>query len=582
MDARYEKLIPYDAAHLVLGAYMNYYHKFQRITKRAKIQFELRDWAGLQKSAKERISMYRKHVGNTTEDLKKFLKDRVHDKQIWTQAKLMYYEDIMNFNTRNIAETFYNSVFRHLHKGLGADADLMFVHSTGTYREFKSTQPIFHTFYMSPAIEGLMEQILLCYPFDVPFEDKRRDIQLMSRVFKKWLAEKKVTTSNIRLEVLKSQFFRNKSCYIVGRLFIGERIHPFVVPLWNREHGIIVDSLLLEANEVSSIFSYHRSYFLVSVDIVSEMVDFLRTILPTKDLGELYNSIGFEKHGKTVFYRDFVRHLNKSTDLFVRAPGIEGMVMSVFTLHSYNVVFKIIKDKFAPSKKMKENHVRAKYELVHQHDRVGRMTDFHTFENLIFEKSRFSPELLEDLKQNIGSKLVIGDDTVEIKHLYIEKKMEPLNLYLERANRKDAEMAIDEFGKAIRQLAAANIFPGDMLLKNFGVTRLKRVVFYDYDEIGFLTDYNFRRIPQPRNEYEEMSASPWYHVAENDVFPEEFLRFLIGDKDLRAIFQEKHDDLYDVTFWKEMQNRLKKGDIIDVYPYKKELGFRYLYPELYK
>jgi isocitrate dehydrogenase kinase/phosphatase len=577
MESKYAKLIPYDAAHLVLGAYMNYYHKFQRVTKRAKIQFELRDWAGLQLSAKERITMYRKHVGKTTEELKAFLGDKVANREIWQEAKQMYYEDIANFNTRNIAETFYNSVFRHLHKGLGADEALMFVHSTGSYREFKSRLPIFHTFYLNPAIKGLMEQILLCYPFDVAYENKERDLQFMTRCFQEWIAEKKLDVRNIRLEVLKSLFFRNKSCYIVGRLFVGERIHPFVLPLWNRENGIVVDALLLEPNEVSSIFSYHRSYFLVEVDIVSEMVDFLQTILPTKGLGELYNSIGFEKHGKTVFYREFLRHLAKSSDLFVRAPGIEGMVMSVFTLPSYDVVFKIIKDKFAPSKKMKENHVRQKYELVHQHDRVGRMTDFHTFENLIFEKERFSKVLLEDLQKNIASKLIIKDKTVEIKHLYIEKKMEPLNLFLERANLEDAEIAIDEYGKAIKQLAAANIFPGDMLLKNFGVTRLKRVVFYDYDEIGFLTDYNFRKIPEPRNEYEEMSATPWYHVAENDVFPEEFLKFLIGNKKLRAIFKTKHYKLYDVQFWQEMQDRLKKGEIIDVFPYRKRLRFKNRY-----
>ncbi|MGK0365897.1 MAG: isocitrate dehydrogenase kinase/phosphatase [Saprospiraceae bacterium] len=575
----YEKLIPYDAAHLILGAYISYYHKFKRITKRAKIQFELGDWHGIQASSKERLSLYRESVGKTTEELQTFLGENTADQHIWQQTKQMYFEDIMNFNTRNIAETFYNSVFRHSHKGLSSDTELMFVHSTGTYREFKSTQPIYHTFFLSPGIEGIIYQLLLCYPFDVKFADKERDIRYVSLTLQKWLEAQNSDVRNMRIEVLKSLFFRNKASYIVGRVVCGDKITPFVIPILNRKEGISLDTLLLETNEVSSIFSYHRSYFLVDVDIVSETVDFLCTILPTKGMGEIYNSIGFEKHGKTVFYRDFLRHLAKSSDLFVRAPGIEGMVMSVFTLPSYNVVFKIIKDRFAPPKRMNENQVKKAYSLVHEHDRVGRMTDFHLFENLVFDKSRFSSELLEDLQNKIGSKLLITDDTVEIQHLYIEKKMEPLNLYLERVGKQEAIEAINEYGKAIKQLAAANIFPGDMLLKNFGVTRLKRVVFYDYDEIGFLTDYNFRTIPEPQNEYQEMASEPWYHVAPNDIFPEEFPNFLISEGELKAHLLQNHSKLFTPVFWKEKQEQLKNGEIIDVFPYRRRLRFINRYPD---
>lgn len=315
----------------------------------------------------------------------------------------------------------------------------------------------------------------------------------------------------------------------------------------------------------------------MDVDIVSETVDFLRSILPTKYLGELYNSIGFVKHGKTVFYRGFLRHLNATVDQFIMAPGIRGMVMSVFTLPSYNMVFKVIKDKFAPPKNMTQQQVKEKYDLVHRHDRVGRMTDFHLFENLVFDRKRFPDELLEEFKKDFPSKLKITENTIEIAHLYVEKKMIPLNIYLESASIKEAEEAINEYGRAIKQLAAVNIFPGDMLLKNFGVTRLKRVVFYDYDEIGFLTDYNFRIMPEPRDDYEEMSAQPFYHVGENDIFPEEFLQFLIGKKEIREIFKRLHGDLFGVKFWKDMQERQRRKELIDVFPYQKKLRFVEVY-----
>ena len=573
MFEKFEKLIPYDAAHLILTAYFQYYHLYKRITKRAQIRFEQRDWHGIQADARDRLTLYRNQVGTTTEHLLAFLEEKKEDRTVWKEIKATYLEEVMNFNTRNIAETFYNSVFRHSHKGLSVDEELMFVHATGTYREFRSTIPIYHNFYLIEPFEQVIRQLFSFYTLDAEWENLDRDIRYVTKALQNWFSGKEVLRTT-RLEMLKSVFYRNKGAYIVGRLITGDRVHPFIMPLLHDERGVYVDALLLNYNEVSSIFSYNRSYFLVDVDIVSEMVDFLYSILPTKNLGELYNSIGFEKHGKTVLYRDFLRHLDRTIDHFEIAPGIKGMVMSVFTLPSYNMVFKVIRDRFAAPKKVTEKIVKEKYELVFFHDRVGRMADSHMFQNLTFPRNRFSEALLEELESECGSKVNITEEVVEIEHLYIEKKMIPLNLYLESASPEDAEEAINEYGKAIKQLAAVNIFPGDMLLKNFGVTRLKRVVFYDYDEIGFLTEYNFRRIPEPRYYEDELSAEPWYSVGENDVFPEEFPRFLIGRRDIREIFYRLHGDLYDVPFWRQIQERLRKGEIFDVFPYRQRLRFK--------
>lgn len=570
----FEKLLPYEVAHTILGAYINHFHQFKRITKRGQIRFENRDWKGIQEDSNERMELYRDIVGKTTIEIHDFLQNKTITPDFWFRVKEYYNDEILNFNTRNIAETFYNSIFRHIHTGLSADANLMYVHATGTYREYSSTRPIFYHFFIEKPLRPVLQYMFSHYKFDVPFQDLERDIDFIIERLETFIEKNKWPGNTVKLEVLKAPFFRNKASYIVGRLRIGKMVHPFVIPMLNDENGIYIDSLLLHDNDVSSIFSYHRSYFLVDVDIVSEMVDFLQSIMPTKELGELYSSIGFEKHGKTVFYRDFLRYLKMSSDQFDLAPGIKGMVMSVFTLPSYHVVFKLIKDKFDPPKKVTERIVKEKYNLVHRHDRVGRMTDFHTFENLIFERKRFSEALLKELQTVAPSKIIVTDDTVEILHIYVEKKMIPLNLYLKKATLEEAEEAIIEYGNAIKQLAAANIFPGDMLLKNFGVTRLKRVVFYDYDEIGFLTDFNFRIIPEPRNEYEEMSSVPWYSVGENDIFPEEFRRFLIGDPKIKEIFFKQHPDIFEVKFWKDTQDRLKQGEMIDVFPYRRHLRFK--------
>lgn len=573
----FEKLVPYDAAYIILDAYIQYYHLFKRITKRAKIRFEHRDWLGIQADARSRNSLYRDSVGETTQRLLDFLGAHAEDSELWRQIKEHFQEEILNFNTRNIAETYYNSIYRHSHRGRHVDHELMFVKATGTYREFKSALPIYYTFYVAQPLEVTIYQLLTCYQFGTPYEDQKRDIKYIVQTIEKELLKDVRTYSTSRIEILKSVFYRNKAAYLVGRIYLDDRIHPFVLPLFNSKRGIVVDTVLLEMNDVSSIFSYNRSYFLVDTDIASDMVDFLKTILPTKSLGELYNSIGFEKHGKTVLYRNYLRHMDTTLDKFTAAPGVRGMVMVVFTLPSYNMVFKVIRDRFAAPKQVTVQEVKDKYEIVSQHDRVGRMADSHMFQNFIFEKDRFSKALLEELEQAIPSKLKVTADKVEIEHLYIEKKMIPLDIYLQDATLAEAEVVIDEYGKAIKDMAAVNIFPGDMLLKNFGVTRLKRVVFYDYDEIGYLTDYNFRVIPPPRDFADEWASEPWYSVGPFDVFPEEFPRFLIGRREIKALFGKYHADLFEPKYWRAVQNGLNAGKLYTVYPYRESLRFREKY-----
>ncbi|MCB1116790.1 MAG: bifunctional isocitrate dehydrogenase kinase/phosphatase, partial [Chlamydiia bacterium] len=551
----FTQLIPYETTHLILSAYIDYYHQFKRITKRARYRFETKDWQGLQADSRKRNLLYKELVQKTTNEVLDFLGDKAKDRKIWAEIRHSYQLEVMNFKTRNIAETFYNSVFRHINPGLSADEELMFVHGTGTYREYKSTHPIYFTFYLSSPLENTFVQLFSFFNFDVPFEDLDQDIKEICDTFEQRFLQGKIIHSTDRLEVLKSVFYRNKGAYIVGRTVISGRVHPFILPLQNREKGLAIDALLLDRPNVSSIFSYHRSYFLVDVDIVRETVDFIWSMLPNKNLGELYNSIGFVKHGKTVFYRSFVRHLERSEDKFIRAPGAKGMVMTVFTLPSYKMVFKVIRDQFAFGKKQSPEMVKAKYDLVHLHDRVGRMTDFHSFDNMVFDVDRFSPQLLEELKKEIPSKLTFKGNKVEISHLYAEKRMIPLDLYLKDASLEDAEKVISDFGLAIKQLASVNIFTGDMLLRNFGVTALKRVVLYDYDEIGFLNQYNFRVMPQADNDEDNMRAEPWFHVGEKDVFPEEFINFLTGKKELKEIFYRTHGDLFTVDFWNGVKEK---------------------------
>ena len=223
---------------------------------------------------------------------------------------------------------------------------------------------------------------------------------------------------------------------------------------------------------------------------------------------------------------------------------------------------------------MTKAEVKGKYKLVSLHDRVGRMADTHEFENFQFPLERIHPDLLKELKHYCNSLLVITEKHLLIRHLYTERRLTPLNIYLEKCTLEEAKVAVEEYGEAIIQLAKANIFPGDMMIKNFGVTRQQRVIFYDYDEIEFLTDMNFRKKPKPEN-YEQIYASePWYEIARNDVFPEDFKRFMIGRKDVKDYFHEYHKNLFDPTFWQEIQNKIRQGQLIHAFPYPQSMRFR--------
>lgn len=568
-----------EVAELMVGGFREYIHDFNAITKRAKQRFEQQDWHGIQTDVNERLDLYKGKVKKLAEELIEVLQKSAHDIDLWKEVKYACVYLVPESDLYEIAETFYNSVCRKVFasQGISVNKSFMFVLSAHQHREIYSKEPIYRTYQGNHLVPDLIRNILTDYNFSVPYEDLERDIQWVNERVEQEILTHYKPNQQTRIEVLKSIFYRNKGAYIVGRIYISGNMLPFVLPILHGETGIYIDSFLLEPNDVSIIFSFTRSYFMVEVGVPSEFIRFLKTLIPYKGINELYNSIGYNKHGKTELYRSFLTHLDNSTDQFIIAPGIKGMVMGVFTLPSYNIVFKLIKDKFDPPKTMTRDQVKKKYKLVSRHDRVGRMADTHEFEHFTFPMHRFSPQLLEELQKVAPSIISIDEekDTITIHHLYTERKMIPLNMYLDKANEEEAEEAVGEYGNAIKQLAAANIFPGDMLLKNFGVTKHRRVVFYDYDEICFLTECNFRRIPEPRDDYEAYSSEAWYSVGPNDIFPEEFRKFLIGHNNIRRMFYRLHGDIFDVKFWKDMQKRQFDQEVIDVFPYRRRKRFQH-------
>lgn len=563
-------------AKTILNGFEAYFADFQNITLGAKARFEKADWPAVQSSHAERIELYKRKVDQIRQLTREVTSKDISDLELWREARTAYAQLVENHSNYEIAETFFNSIFCGQFQHENIHDRYLFVKPSRP----QDDKPLRgYSIYVSYRIErglvGLVSRILDDFAFSVPWENKKRDTANIVHAIQEYIMPNfKGDIADVRIDILESIFYRNKGAYLVGRAVHKDIIIPLVLPfLHNENGGIYVDTVIFEPDDVSIIFSFTRSYFMVDAPIPSRFVRFIRSLIPQKDVQEIYNAIGFNKHGKTEFYRHIINHLKNSDDKFVIAPGIKGLVMTVFTLPSYDVVFKIIKDKFGSPKNVTEAIVKEKYKLVSRSDRAGRMADTQEYRNFIFYRNRFSDELIEELLEVAPSKITLTDKLLIVKHLYIERRMTPLNLYLNDATDEQIEDVMDEYGNAIKELAVAGIFTGDMLLKNFGVTRHGRVVFYDYDEIAHIAECNFRRIPEPSNYMEEMSSTPFYTVRENDIFPEEFPLFFAGNEKARSAFESRHSDLYDYRYWQQIQEQVKEGYVADTFPYRRRKRF---------
>jgi isocitrate dehydrogenase kinase/phosphatase len=606
---RLDSPLAYDIAKAMLDGFNRHYRLFRTESARAKHRFETADWHGQQRAQRERIQFYDLRVREAVQRLEKEFKAGEQPMEVWQQVKLHFIGLLVDHHQPECAETFFNSVTTKILHRTHFHNDFIFVRPAVSTEFIENDEPAAMPTYRSyyPTRETLHETIVRIidnFQLQRPFEDLQRDAAYVLEAMSGRLAQVKLR-ANFQIQVLSSLFFRNKGAYVVGKLINGFNEVPFALPILHNKSGkLFIDACLFGEDDIQALFSFARAYFMVDMEIPAAYVQFLRSLMPRKPRNEIYNAIGLAKQGKTLFYRDFLYHLKHSSDKFRIAPGIKGMVMLVFDLPSFPYVFKVIKDHFPPPKDTTREQIKGKYLLVKQHDRVGRMADTLEYSDVAFSRDRFEDDLIQELKQHAPSMLEIGDrdgdgfEEVVIKHLYIERRMIPLNIYLQEAfdalqgaepgssaahhAMGQIEAAVVEYGNAIKDLVAANIFPGDMLWKNFGVTRNGKVVFYDYDEIEYLTDCNFRKVPAPRNEEEEMSGEVWYPVGRHDIFPETFEPFLLGNPAVREVFMKHHADLLDPAFWNARKERIRAGHVHDVFPYDRDKRFVRKHPSLAK
>ena len=555
----------------IYKSFGEYRHSFKVITRRAPLRFDNRDWHGFRGDARRRLDLYKDAVDRIEVDIRRLLADHVKEKRVWAAIKVAYSGKISRNDDWELAETFFNSITRRIFATAGVDAEIEFVNTDFDTPPIPAATEIYNTFKGIEPISRLIRIILADYPLKAPFQDIDHDAHQVAGKIETHLRKRGISGKIDRIDMARNVFFRGKGAYLIGRIFSSSTLVPLAISLLNTADGIVVDAVLLNTKDVSILFGFTRSYFHVETDRPYDLVHFLKTILPHKRTAELYISIGFNKHGKTELYRELLDHMKVCyIDRFDISPGQRGMVMIVFNLPSDDLVFKLIRDRFDTPKKTTRSEIMAKYDLVYRHDRAGRLVDAQAFEHLKFDTSCFSQQLLAELKQDASHTVRLGNDSIVINHAYVERRVTPLDVFLKEADEKAAQKAVIEWGNAIKDLAVSNIFPGDILLKNFGVTRHGRVVFYDYDELCLLTSCHFRKLPPAHGYEDEMASEPWFYVGENDVFPEEFKNFLGLRAPLDDVFCKHHNDLFDVDFWKQAQQMIQAGELPHIYPYAQD------------
>jgi isocitrate dehydrogenase kinase/phosphatase len=520
----------------------------------------------------ERIELYDKFVNRAVEKMRAKLGEEATERAIWSSMKRRFTELIEALPDREFDKTFFNSVTRRTFGTVGVDAAVEFV-ALDLDPMASITTPIETNVYVNRgSLELLFEEVLADFRFRTPYVDFDRSVRIITNEVRAQLEADADAASPPpqvgEIEFIRTVFFQMTRAYIIGRISGRGWVQPFVLAMKNSESGVVIDAVMMDEATVSILFSFTRSYFHADLAHVGQAIVFLKSILPRKPVSELYTVLGRAKQGKTERYRELFRHLQQSTDEFVHAPGDKGLVMICFTLPSFDVVFKVIRDRFAYPKNVLREEVLQKYELVFKHDRAGRLVDAQEFKRLKFPRARFSKALLEELRAEAASTVHFEDGELVIDHVYIERRMTPLNLYVRSASSEDAERAVIDYGQCIRDLAVTNIFAGDLLLKNFGVTRHARVIFYDYDELCAVTDCRFRDVPQAQNDEDEMRAEAWFHVNENDVFPETFMQFLGFDQRLKDAFLKVHGEIMTAEWWRGIQQRLREGELMEVLPYQ--------------
>ena len=557
---------PMKKTHKIIGEHFQAFEKsFHQIAHSARQNFVNRDWEAQRRANTARIALHRQKVEEAYQALLNANAIPADENQVLSQLIDRF---IDNYTSQAQAILAYGYVDALLRKILYRHKDFAQVYTT---REYPFQTDNCHELVtikgkeLPLLIHQMLEKTRLG---DEVCQRESEDRFILSHF--KALAN---GDYHYKVNFLPNLFYRNQHAYLLGAFKVGEKQTPFAIAFINPPmEGIMADAVLNKEAEIKRIFAFSRSYLLNETFDPNGVIQFLLQLMPSKTEEQLIINLGYLDAGRHRMLQKLKMHLRRSTQRFDLAPGIPGMVMLVFSLPDYPLVFKLIRDDIKPPKSIRREQVLAKYDFVARHDRAGRLADVQMYDYLVLPLKCFEESLFKELQQQASQSVMVRGDYIVLKQVFIERKMRPLNLFLREAPTEDQEAATLDYGRAIQEMAMINLFPGDLLIKNFGVTREDRVVFYDYDEVCTLQDCEFRKMPQARYEDEIMSAEPWFSVNENDVFPEEFASFTVPKGPLFQLFSEHYGEIFNADFWNHWKQYYASGKVLDLQPYE---GSRY-------
>jgi isocitrate dehydrogenase kinase/phosphatase len=565
------------AAQLTLTGFRAFKTEFALITLRAEQRFMQRDWNAGRQDAIARMDAYDLTLGLLHMQLEFALGGLASDESLWIEAKARFSELIAGDRETDRAETFFNSVTRKMLHTIGINRNVEFFDPDPVPKADPDPPSIYRTYTPKDDTTAIVRKILEDCPFSDRYEDIARDCEAIAREIDLRLWPHLSDGQRFSIDVLSAAFYRNKAAYVVGRINVASQRIPIIIPLSNGGAGVFADAVLLEEAEAGILFSFAFTYFFVDIEHSDALIGFLHSIIPHAEVAELYTTLGYHRHGKTLFYRSLHQYIHHSREEFVVAPGLEGAVMLAFTLPNFPFVFKVIKDrpcflrsKLDTPKSVTQDRVRYQYEFVLHRDRAGRMVDTQEFENIRFKSIRFSGQVLNEFAlaatKNVS---VIGEDVV-LHHVYVQRKVVPLPLYFRQEKRPEAirDVLLD-FGYFLKDIAASGVFPCDLFnIWNYGVTPWGRVVLFDYDDVLPIEHVRFRTKPVPRDDIEEFEPEEdWIVASDEDFFLDEMDRFSGIPKPLKGVFNAVHGDLYTLEFWNTLLSNLQNEQWYDFVPF---------------
>lgn len=559
-----DPLVPRAAA-LVLDAWQDYEARFGDLTRRARRRFLRRDWAGAQADALARLDLPEAFLSEALGRFEALVGERIRSRPFWAAVRGQYAGLTRGRHDAALARTLFNSLSRRFFLTEGVAPALEF-HDVGEAAAGDPDCP--GELQPLPAGSDPVDRWRMALRArGFPHRDMDADARAIAAAISARLHAGDAPEGP-DVHLLDTVFYRERRAYLVGRVRAADGPRPLVVALVHGDDGVRADAVLVEPAQVSMLFGYARSWFMADLRRVGDAVAFLHALLPGKPVSELYSVLGRGKQGKTERYREIQRHFAAHPgERLVRADGVRGMVMAVFTPTGLPVVFKVIRDRFAEPKDSERADIEAKYRLVARRDRVGRLVEAQEFRRLRLPRAAFAPDMLEELLTQCADTVEAEGGMVLLRHCYVERRLRPLDLYAREAPTDQARRAVIDYGQAITDLARSGIFPGDLLLKNFGVSRHGRALFYDFDELCLLEEVQFRELPEARDEDETRPLEDWLYARPTDVFPALFPRFLGLSPPLCEALLDAHPGVFQAAWWRDIQARLRRGGYLDVPPY---------------